>query len=135
MKEILMKKPVFAALLMTVFLGFWAFQIKDRSPIEDMLTDQTNWIVQGQRYVDTKIAEQFSPTDPVLYLTDTNEHGWAQTLCNFEQYASTFGTVFGLCTTPYFYLERSRDPVMGDEVDIVHDEKPFIVDGKVLDDW
>ena len=129
------KKPALTACIVTLMLAFWMFYIEDRSPVENLLTDQTNWVVQGQKYVDAKKSENFAPTDPVLALVDTTKPGWAQTLCNFESYTSQFGTVLGLCSTPYFHIERGIDPVLHDDIDVVHDESPFLVNGKPPDKW
>ncbi|MBI2055890.1 MAG: hypothetical protein HYT37_00715 [Candidatus Sungbacteria bacterium] len=124
------KKPVVIAVLLTIFLGYGAGFVKDRSPIEDLILDGENPIRLGEEYVRSKVNEGFAPTDPVLYLTDTRSSpGWSRTLCNFEKYAGFFGTVFGLCTTPFFYIEH------GEEIDIAHDEAPFVVDGVLSADW
>ncbi len=129
------KVPVVIACVITLFFGYFALFIRDRSPLENLLTDEENAIFQGNEYVRSKTSEQFNPTDASIYLIDTKQPGWAQTLCNFERYASQFGTVFGLCTTPYFYIEHTIDSVINEPIDMVHDELPFIVNGVPPSDW
>lgn len=117
---------VLGLVLLTLFFGYWAYFIQDRSPIEDLLLDKNNSVVQGDARVKGKKEKGFNPSDPIIAVTDTRLPGWMYTLCDFEEYASKIAVVLGFCKSPYFEITPAWDPDLRAEVDEINTTKPFL---------
>lgn len=113
-------------LLFTLFFGYWACFIKDRSPTEDLLLDKKNPVVQESERVKEKKAKGFDPSDPSLAIVDTRTTGWVYTLCNFEAYASTVSVTLGFCRSPFVSIVPAWDSELGIEVEDINTTKPFL---------